>query len=59
MTMNKVQDCIDSAGRLAAYLSELYADIEHADVLMICAQANVGLTHDTRLAETAYQQLMG
>lgn len=57
--MTKVQDCIDSAGRLAAYLQDLFGDIELEDVLILCAQANVTLTRDTQTAARAIEQIHG
>lgn len=44
--------CIDSAGRLAAFL-----DIDQLDLLDLCATANVGLMNDTQLAAVAYQAM--
>jgi hypothetical protein len=40
-SVNKVQDCIDSAGRLAAFIDELWGDCNMLDVLTICSEANV------------------
>ena len=37
-SVNKVQDCIDSAGRLAAFIDELWGDCNMLDVLTICSE---------------------
>jgi hypothetical protein len=59
VSTSKTQDCIDSAGRLTAFLNDLFADIEHLDVLALCAEANVGLYRDTDIAKEAITQLTG
>jgi hypothetical protein len=56
-SVNKVQDCIDSAGRLAAFISELYGDCSMLDLLTICAESNVSLARDTTTALAALNQL--
>jgi hypothetical protein len=56
-SVNKVQDCIDSAGRLAAFIDELWGDCNMIDVLTICSEANVTLARDTTTALAALQQL--
>lgn len=50
MATSKAQDCADSAGRLAAYITEQFIEIELLDVLTLCAEANVGLYRDTEIA---------
>ena len=52
-SVNKVQDCIDSAGRLAAFIDELYGECTLIDILTICADANVGLYRDVRISDEA------
>jgi hypothetical protein len=47
--MTKLQDHIDSAGRLAAIISELAVDTTPEDVLTWCAEANIALSRDTKL----------
>ena len=59
MSTTKTQDCIDSAGRLTAYLHDNFGDIEHIDVLTLCAEANVGLYRDTAIAAEAIELLTG
>lgn len=59
MSTTKAQDCIDSAGRLTAYLHDNFGEIEHLDVLTLCAEANVGLYRDTEIANEAITQLTG
>ena len=49
-----IQQCIDAAGRLSAYL-----ELTQADVLDLMATVNVGLVNDTDVAAVAWQQLMG
>ena len=59
MSTTKAQDCIDSAGRLAAFINDQFVDIHHIDILTLCAEANVGLYRDTEIAGVAIQQLTG
>lgn len=59
MSTTKTQDCIDSAGRLTAFLHDNFGDIEHLDVLTLCAEANVGLYRDTDIALEAIELLTG
>jgi hypothetical protein len=47
--MTKLQDHIDSAGRLAAIISDLSVDTTPLDVLTWCAEANIGLARETKL----------
>lgn len=53
MSKAKLQDCIDSAGRLAAFIDALGADCVLEDVLVWCSESNVALSTDTKLANEA------
>jgi hypothetical protein len=55
MSKAKLQDCIDSAGRLAIFIDALGATCALEDVLMWCAEANVALYTDREIAATAFQ----
>lgn len=57
MTTSKAQECVDAAGRLAAVMNDLQADTTLLDVLEWCIEANVGLTRDTALAQSALELL--
>lgn len=58
MSTSKVQGHIDSAGRLAAIISDLGPDhITLLDVLLWCDEVNVILANDTKVPHEAYQHM--
>lgn len=54
--MTKLQDHIDSAGRLAAIISDLSVDTSPLDVLTWCAEAHIILARETKLNIEALTQ---
>ncbi len=60
MTTSKLQTHIDSAGRLAAIMTDLGSDpVDLADVLMWCVEANVALANDTKIPTQAVAEFGG
>ena len=59
MSTSQTQDCIDSAGRLTAFLNEQLADCTVLDLLTWCVEANVCLSRDTTTAAEGLTQLTG
>ena len=57
--MTKLQDHIDSAGRLAAIISDLSVDTTPLDVLTWCAEANIALSRETKLNIEALTYVQG
>jgi hypothetical protein len=57
MATSKQQLHIDSCGRLAAFIDELYGPMTLADLAMLCAEANVALFADTKIPQLALDQL--
>jgi hypothetical protein len=53
MSTSSAQDCIDSAGRLAAMIDTLATPCTLIDVLMWCDMANVQLSRSTTAASEA------
>lgn len=48
--MTKLQDHIDSCGRLAAFITEQVGDATPEDVMAWAAEANILMQHDTKIA---------
>ena len=59
MSKSSVQDCVDSAGRLAAFINDQLIDCDLMDVLTWCAEANVALARDTTTAGESLELLRG
>lgn len=59
MSTTKAQDCVDSAGRLAAFINEQVGECHLLDVLTWCVEANVALSKDTTTALEACQIVGG
>jgi len=59
MSTSSAQDCIDSAGRLAAMIDTLATPCTLIDVLMWADMANVQLSRSTTAASEAIALLAG
>ena len=59
MSTSSAQDCIDSAGRLAAMIDSLATPCGAIDVLMWADMANVQLSRSTTAASEAISLLVG
>lgn len=57
MTTSKLHAHVYSAGRLAAFIDELYGPMDLRDMLMLCNEANVLLTNDVHIPLEAYTAL--
>lgn len=59
MSTTKAQDCVDSAGRLAAFINEQVGECDPLDLLTWCVETNVALSRDNTTAAEGIQLLSG